>query len=42
MTALAVIATHRPFSSFGEQGLLFFVACGLLVAMASLVSEDGL
>jgi len=42
MAALALHCYTLAFSSFGEQGLLFFVACGLLVAMASLVSEDGL
>ena len=30
------------FSSCGEQGLLFVVACGPLIAVASLVVEHGL
>ena len=32
----------RAFSSCGEQGLLFIVVHGLLVAVASLVVEHGL
>ena len=32
----------RAFSSGGEQGLLFVAACGLLIAVASLVAEHGL
>ena len=31
----------RAFSSYGEQGLLFVVVCGLLIAVASLVLEHG-
>ena len=30
------------FSGCGEQGLLFIAVCGLLIAVASLVVEDGL
>ena len=30
------------FSSCGEQGLLFVVVCGLLIAVASLVAEHRL
>ena len=37
-----VAARGRAFSSCGEQGLLFLVACGLLIAVASLVAEHGL
>ena len=32
----------RAFSSCGEQGLLFVVVCGLLIVVASLVTEYGL
>ena len=32
----------RAFSSCGEQGLLFVVVRGLLIAVASLVPEHGL
>ena len=31
------IAAHGLFSSCGERGLLFVAACGLLIAVASLV-----
>ena len=31
----------QAFSSCGDQGLLFVVVCGLLIAMASLVAEAG-
>ena len=30
------------FSCCGEQGLLFVVVCGLLIAVASLIAEHGL
>ena len=33
---------RRLFSSCDERGLLFIAACGLLIAVASLVSEPGL
>ena len=33
---------HMGFSSCREQGLLFLVVCGLLIAVASLVAERGL
>ena len=32
----------QAFSSCDEQGLLFIVVLGLLIAVASLVAEDGL
>ena len=42
---LAVLGLHCcmwAFSSWGEQGLLLFVAmCGLLFVVASLVAEHG-
>ena len=40
---LAVLGLHCftwAFSSCSEQGLLFIVVCGLLIAVASLVAED--
>ena len=37
-----VFVAARVFSSCGEQGLLFLVVCGLLIAVASLVVEHGL
>ena len=42
---LAVLGLHCcmwAFSSCGEQGLLFTVVHGLLIAVASLVAEHGL
>ena len=36
------VAARGLFSSCGEQGLLFLVMRGLLIAMASLVVEHGL
>ena len=42
---LAVLGLHcyvRPFSNWGEQGLLLVVVCGLLIVVASLVVEHGL
>ena len=33
---------HMAFSSCGEQGLLFVVVRGLLIAVASLIAEHGL
>ena len=32
----------RAFSGCGERGLLFVGVCGLLIAVASLVAEQGL
>ena len=37
-----VFIAHGLFSSGGEQGLLFVVVRGLLIAVASLVAEHGL
>ena len=37
-----VFIAARAFSSCGEQGLLFVVVCGLLIAVASLVVEHEL
>ena len=42
VAALGLHCCMRAFSSCGEQGLLFVVACGLLIAVASLVAEHGL
>ena len=42
MAALGLSCCTRAFSSCGEQGLLFFVVCELLIAVASLVAEHGL
>ena len=42
---LAVLGLHRcarTFSSCGERGLLFVAVRGLLIVVASLVSEHGL
>ena len=42
---LAVLGLHcciQAFSSCSEQGLLFIVVRGLLIAVASLVAEHGL
>ena len=36
------IAAHGLFPSCGERGLLFVAACGLLIAMVSLVAEHRL
>ena len=36
------VVVHRLFSGCSEQGLLFVVVCGLLIAVASLVAEHGL
>ena len=33
---------HGLFSSFSERGLLFVAVCGLLIALASLVTEHRL
>ena len=42
MAALGLCCCVRAFSSCGEQGLLFVVMRGLLIAVASLVAEHGL
>ena len=42
---LAVLGLHccvRAFSSCGQRGLLFIAVCGLLTAVASLLTEHGL
>ena len=42
LVALGIRCCARAFSSCGEQGLLFVVARGLLIAVASLIVEHGL
>ena len=42
MAALGLCCCVWAFSSCGEQGLLFVVVRGLLIAVASLVVEHGL
>ena len=42
LSALGLCCCARAFSSCGEQGLLFVVVRGLLIAVASLVAEHGL
>ena len=42
LAALDLRCCVRAFSSCGERGLLFVVACGLLIAVASLVAEQRL
>ena len=42
LAALGLRCCARAFSSCGEPGLLFTVARGLLIALASLVAEHGL
>ena len=42
LAVLGLLCCARAFSSCGEQGLLFFVAHGLLIAVASLVAEHRL
>ena len=42
LAALGLCRCARAFSSCGERGLLFIVARGLLIAVASLVAEHGL
>ena len=39
MAALGLQCCVWLFSSCGEQGVLFIVVCGLLIAVASLVAE---
>ena len=42
LAVLGLCCCARAFSSCGEQGLLFIVVRGLLIAVASLVVEHGL
>ena len=42
LTALGLRRCTQAFSSCDEWGLLFVAACGLLIAVASLVAEHGL
>ena len=42
MAALDLRSCTRALSSCGEQGLLFVAVLGLLIAVASLVAEQGL
>ena len=42
LSALGLRCCAWVFSSCGEQGLLFVVVHGLLIAVASLVAEHGL
>ena len=42
LAVLGLCCCVRAFSSCGERGLLFVAVCGLLIAVASLVSEHGL
>ena len=42
MADLGLCCCTWAFSTCGEQGLLFIVVCGLLLAVASLVAEHGL
>ena len=42
LAALGLCCCARAFSSCGEQGLLFIVVRGLLIAVASLVAEHRL
>ena len=42
MVELGLCCCTRAFSSCGEQGLLFHVVCGLIIAVAPLVAEHGL
>ena len=42
LAALGLRCCAWAFSSCGKQGLLFIVACGLLIVVASLVVEHGL
>ena len=42
LAALGLHCCAWAFSSCGEQGLLFVVVRGLLIAVASLVAEHGL
>ena len=42
LAVLGLCCCSRVFPSCGEQGLLFIVVRGLLIAVASLVAEHGL
>ena len=42
LAALGLRCCTRALSSCGEQGLLFIVVHGILIAVASLVAENGL
>ena len=42
LAALGLCCCARAFSSCGERGLLFVAVRGLLIAVVSLVVEDGL
>ena len=42
LAALGLRCCTQAFSSCGEQGLLFVVVRGLLIAVASLVADHGL
>ena len=42
LAALGLCCRARAFSSCAERGLLFVVVRGLLIAVASLVAEQGL
>ena len=42
MAPLGLCCCMQAFSSCGEQGLLFVVVHGLLIAVVSLVAEHGL
>ena len=42
MAALGLHCCAWAFSSCGERGILFIAVCGLLIAVASLVTEHGL
>ena len=42
LAALGLCRYTRAFSSCSEQGILFIVVCGLLIAVASLAAEHGL
>ena len=42
LAVLGLRCCARAFSSCSEQGLLFLVVRGLLIAVASLVAEHGL
>ena len=42
LAVLGLWCCMQAFSTCGEQGLLFVVVCGFLIAVASLVVEHGL
>ena len=42
LTALGLRCCTQAFSSCGEWGLLFVAVCRFLIAVASLVAENGL